>query len=391
MSRTSLAALLALITLLGASLLAQADAVKPGSAGSLVLRSGAPHPVFRGDNQRTGRAPGFPSTLAPLWKIQLQGGIDLPAVASAGVVVVASVAGQLVNFDLATGKELGRITLPAPPIQGPLITSRGDRVVLTSSGECVGITPSGELRFRRPLPARPRDLRVAPLAPPAGGVILAAGPSLLWLDGEGRPLERVRLQEPPIGALVESPRGTLAVTSTGKVFRWTPPGSPTLVGSLGGSPSASPALVNSSLVVPVDKTRLVFFDLTVGVVGMAVSAASSLEGPPTVGHSNEVWVATSSGLLLAVSPEGSELERLSLLGGPGREGGSAAFAAILAVEGRKVAFLRPSGELVIWSREGGEIGSDQRVCGEPLGLLSDGERLVVTCRDGILAAFGRKI
>jgi hypothetical protein len=305
-------------------------------------------------------------------------------------VIAASVAGQLVSLDLATGKETQRTALPAPPVQGPLLTSRGDRVVLTAAGECVGVAPSGEIRFRRPLPARPRDLRVAPLAPAVGGVILAAGAALLWLDGEGRVQERVQLPEAPVGALVESPRGTLAVTALGKVFRWAPPGSPTLVGSLGGAPAASPALVNAALVVPVDRTRLVFFDLGAGAVGVTVSAASSLEGPPTVGQGGEVWVATQGGLLLAVSPEGNELARVSLLGGSGGEMGSAAFEATLVAEGRKVAFFRPSGELVVWSKQGGEVSSDQRVCGDPIGLLSDGERLVVTCRDGTVAAFGKR-
>lgn len=381
------AAPLVTLALLCTALAAHADAVRPGAAASLTLRAAAPHPVLRGDNQRTGRAPGFPAGLDPLWKFQIKGGVDLPAVAAGGVVVVASAAGQLVNLDAASGKELRRVALPGAPALGPLLTPRGDRVVITAGGEALGYTSSGGLRFRRSLPARPRDLRAAPLALASGGVVVAAGTALLWLDGEGRLQEQAQLPEAPVGALVESPQGVLAVTTGGRVFRWAPPEPPTQVGGLGGSPTSTAALAGRSLVASVDGSRVVFFDLFAGAVGVTVSSSAALVGPPSVGVGGEIWVTTAGGLLLALSPEGRELERASILGG-GTEWDGAGDVMLVA-EGGKVAFARPSGEVAVWSREG-EISSEQRACGDPIGLISDGDRLIVTCRDGTVAAFGKK-
>lgn len=378
-------AALALLPLLAAAL-AHADAVRPGAAATVALAHPPGQcPVARCDNQRTGRVPGFPAELSPLWKIQISGGLDLSAVLAGGAVVVAS-SSAVVSLDAATGKELARAALPAAPLHGPLVTTRGDRVVITQSGECVATTPAGAIRYRRPLSARARDIQAAPLPAAAGGVLVSAGTSLLLLDGDGRISDSAALPEAPTGALVEGPSGVLAVTAGGKVYRWRPPEAPSLLGSLGGSLSATPALAGRSLATIVDGHRLVFFDLSAGAPGASVSLTAMIEGPPSVGVGGEVWVTTSGGVLLAFNAEGREQERAAPQGA-GSDGTTT--AAPLVAEGGKVALARPSGEIGVWSRAG-EVSTEQRACAEPLGLLSDGERMIVSCRDGTVAAFGRK-
>lgn len=362
-----------------------ADAVRNGSVQTLSLQRPTPYPILRGDNQRTGRSPGFPASLEPLWRFNAKSGINLPAVAASGFVEVATTSGHLLRLDIATGKERQRVVLPAAPLQGPLITSRGDRLVITAGGECVGYTSSGELRFRSALPARPESLRVAPIVPKSGGIVLAADKDLLHLDGEGRLMDRIGLSEAPLGALLESEQGVIAVGQFGHVFRWRSPDPPVLLGSLGGAPSSLAALTGRSLVTAVGGDRLVFFDLEVGVPGVSVSSPFFFVGAVSIAPGGEVWTMTSAGGLRTMSPHGEDLHRASVLGGAGDL--EATGSAMLVTEGGKVAFFRPSGELTVWSSEG-EIRSDQRACSGPIGLLSDGLRLIVTCRDGTIAAFG---
>lgn len=376
------------LLLLGGASVALADAVRPGAGATLEVGAApGPCPMFRGDGRRTGRAPGFPAELVLLWKTQLQGGLDFPAVAGADALVAATAGGQLVSLDLATGKVLQKTTLPGAPTQGPVLTGRNDRVVLVSSGECVGVSPAGVVRFKTPIPAKPRDIRAAPLALSSGGVLLAAGPFLLRLDGDGQLVERARLPEVASGALLEAPGGILATSDAGKVYRWRSPSPPALVGSLGGALSHPAALSGKWLVGPVDGQKLVFFDLAAGVPGAIVSSSLTFEGPVAVGPSGEAWVTASAGLLLAISPEGRELERVALQGA-GSSDFSQAPPALSAPDGR-VAFVRSSGDVGVWSK-GGLLLSEQRACTDPLGVLSDGERVIVSCRDGTVAAFGKK-
>lgn len=364
---------------------ALADAVRPGAAASLALSSTAPFPLLRGNPGRTGLVKSFPASIKQLWKIHIKEGLSLPAVAAADAIVVAAASGHLVELAPGSGKELQRVALPAPAIRGLLVTSRGDRVVLTAAGECVGYRASGELRFRRPLPAAPRDLQAAPLPLPGGGLLVAAGAALLRLDGEGRVQDRVELPEAAAEALLLAPRGFFAVSRGGKVYRWSPPEAPRLLGSLGGALSATPLAGPRGPIAVVDEQRLVFFDAATGQPGVTVATTASLPGPLALGASDEVWASTSTGTLLAIHPEGRELERVPALAIPPDPPGPR--DTLLTAEGGRVALLRATGELVLWSREG-EITSEQRVCGTPLGLLSDGAHLVVSCGDGTVAAFG---
>jgi hypothetical protein len=341
--------------------------------------------MARGDGPRTGRVASLPAALDPLWKSQLPGGLDFPVIATGrGTWMAATAGGLLIELD-AAGQELSRRPLAAPPAQAPVLTSGGDVVVVTLGSECVTHDAAGALRYRVPLPARSQNLRAMPLPSSGGGVVVAAGSTLLQLGPDGRILARGALPEVAVGALVAQGDAVLVTVESGAVYRWVSPEAPRLLGALGGAPSSPAALAGRFLVAVVEGKRLVFFDVGAGGVAATVPSAVGLEGPVAVGVGGEVWVTTGGGALLALSTEGKELERRALT--RGSQGDLTALPLIVGPAGQG-AFVRATGEVGLWTRGAVRL-ADQRACGEPVGFSGDGERLLVACRDGAVVAYGK--
>jgi hypothetical protein len=100
------------------------------------LRVGRPAgfaPLFRLDSARSGRT-SFPLPVRPklVWRQRITGSIDLPAaIDDQGAVVVAGASG-VVQLSSAGAVEWSR---SESAVSGPVLTTRGERVVLTSSGD----------------------------------------------------------------------------------------------------------------------------------------------------------------------------------------------------------------------------------------------------------------
>jgi outer membrane protein assembly factor BamB len=344
-----------------------------------------PWPMTRGDGARTGRIHALPTALDPLWKAQLPGGLDFPVIATDhGTWIAATAGGLLLEID-AAGQEISRRPLAAPPAQAPLLTSGGDVAVITLGSECVVHDASGALRYRAPLPARSRDLRAMPLPSAGGGLVIAAGATLLHLGPDGRTLARGQLPEVAVGALVAQGDAVLATLENGSVYRWKAPDAPRLLGSFGGVLTSPAALSGRFLVAAVDSRRLVFLDVGTGSVAAAVPGAVVFEGPVAVGGGGEVWVTTGAGALVALGTDGKEIERRALARGAQ---GDLTALPLLVAPGGQGAFVRASGEVGLWAKGSVRL-ADQRACGEPVGLSGDGDHLVVACRDGAVVAFGK--
>ncbi len=361
---------------------AHADGVRVTEATAARGRAApGPAPVWRGDGRRTGRATGAPKALSVLWKVSVGDGLDVAPAVDTRSVVAATTSGAVVSLDRSSGRETARAQLPAPVAQSLSLTARGDRIAVTAGGDVMALTASGRVRYRRVLPARANELTTVPLLTAGGGVLLAMGASLLLLDADGDVVDQATLPEATTGALVEGPSGgALAVTETGRVYRWSPPASPALLGSLGGAPTMPAALAGRSLVSVVEGRRLVFFDVGAGAAGVVVTAASTIEAPASVGAGGEVWLTTAGGMT-AVDATGAEVEKATLAIG------DSLAVPPLALPERRVALVRASGEVVIWSHEG-VTTSEGRVCTDPVGLAADAAQVIVSCRDGAVVALG---
>jgi len=298
------------------------------------------------------------------------------------------------------------------------------------------------VRFTTPLGVRGRDTDVAPLALTDGGLVVAAGATLLELDRDGAIRARTALESKPgsldsrvSGALLRGPSsdgkgsssafsGTLFTTESGSVFLWRPPGSPRKLGSFGGIPRRGAMLADPrTLVAVVDNRRVVALDLLTGtthvrasgVPGAAFDSPATLapsdvaQGPLASAGTGLALVTAQTGLLLGLDAAGNEkvrisLEKLPSLALVGLTGaastapsGASFFGPIefkpsppLVVDPQgRIAFARSSGRVGVVGPDGAVSLAGERVCLTPVAVLPAGDRrMLLACRDGGLWLYG---
>lgn len=382
---------------------ALADAVDPLVARPIVV--GPPRgfaPAERVDAARSGRGLArLPFPPGEAWRRHVSGSIEHPPVVDAqGNVLVALALPEVVSIS-AAGTERWRTRIGASAATAPpALTSDGTLVVPTAGGQIVGLDSAGRIRFAAPLGVPGRDLDGAPLATDDGGLVLAAGRTLLAIDGDGVVRARARLEERAVGAVVASPRGPLVTGESGTVYAWSPPGAPRKLGSFGGPPRHGAVLADArTLVAVVGGRSVVALDLptsTTQVRSSAPSGGPAFDAPVAVSASGLTIVANAVGLLLGIDAAGNERVRVSLdkpLPAHIADGGLAFFGGVdlkpsppLVVdpEGR-IAFARASGRVGVVSPEGNVAVASERLCATPVAIQPAGDRrLLVACRDGTL-------
>jgi outer membrane protein assembly factor BamB len=402
--------------------LALAEAIDPNRP--LVVAVGVPRgaaPSERLDGARTGRSrTRLPARPVEIWSFRTSGGLELPPLVDAnGNVIVALSVPDVVKLS-ADGKEVFRARIGAQaPLSPPLITSSGTVVVLTTGAQAVGLSPAGAVRFTTPLGVKGRDLDTAALALRDGGVVVAAGRTLLELDGDGNVRARAAIDDRIIGALIDGPEGTLVTTESGGVYSFRPPGAPRKLGTFGGAPRRGAALADKrTLLAVVDGRRVVAFDLATGATQIRASVppgGASLDGPVTIGPTGLTFVATQAGLVLGLDAAGNErvhfqVEKppipadagaslsagsvpLGALGGSGPGFFPAADLKpspplVIDPDGR-VAFVRAGGRAGVAAPDGTVTLAADRVCSSPIAVVPAGERrMLVACRDGALYVYG---
>lgn len=390
-----------------ATTFAAADAIDPTLPRTIVV--GPPRgfaPAERVDARRTGRTPSaLPSAPVELWRRNLSGGLGVaPVVDANGEVIAALTTPEVVRLS-SDGRELWRTRIGiSPAFAPPVLTSDGTVVMLTAAGSAVALRPTGAVRYAVPLGLRAaRDSDATALALDQGGLVVAAGRTLLELDADGAVRARAMLDERVHGGLVAGSDGTLITTETGAVYSWRPPGSPRKLGSFTGVARGGAALADArTLLAVVDGKALVALDLVTGRSHVRASAPAgvSFDGPPTVGHSGLALVSGTSGLLLGVDPADGErirvaLERSAVL--PDAGAPASLFGAVDARSGPpllvdaagRVAFARPGGRCGLVRADAAVVLVAERVCGTPIALQPAGERrMLLACRDGVVWMLG---
>lgn len=353
-------------------------------------------PMFRVDSARTGRAKDpLPAEPRVLWRARVTGGLDLPlAVDARGHVIAASPMSQIVELD-ASGKLAWMLkTGSTAPVQGPVITTDGTRLVLTAGAELWGAGPNGTQRLRRPLPLASTKGAVPPLATRDGGIVIAVTGALLYLDASGDVRARAKQPDAPV-ALLEHGARTLLVTEKGDVLAWKPPEEPTKLGNFGGRVDEGAALSSSNhLTAIVDHERLVDFKLSANTRHIRLDSSERLQGPPAILANGETRVASFSGRMLGHDRTGIEVTRAALepSSGAGTPSVPGIFQAPpLIVDGKgRVAFVRPGLEAGVVLESGELKAAAGAACGDPLSLSPAGRnRFVVACRSGLILMIGQ--
>ncbi len=387
---------------------------------------GAPRgaaPSERLDPARTGRAvTRLPTTPVELWRRHVSGNIDVPPIIdAANAVIVALTIPEIVKLG-PDSRELWRARLGgASALAPPTLLSDGTIVVVTSAGIAWGFTPGGALRFSTPLGIPRRDADVGPLALDDGGLLVAAGNTLVEIDADGVVRARAALDERTpageraAGAVQDGASrdgGVLVTTTAGNVYRFRAPAPPRKIGSFGGTTPRGAVLADErTLLALVDGRRLVAFDLPTGTTHVRAGGLA-FDGPPTVGPGGLALLGAQMGMLVAVDAAGNErahvmLEKAApaapLAGGTpivssGGHGGYVTAAPLLDLkpspplvvdaEGR-VAFVRGNGRAGVVSPAGRVEIASERVCAAPVAVLPAGERrMLIACHDGGLWMYG---
>jgi outer membrane protein assembly factor BamB len=385
-----------------------------------VVVTGAPRgaaPSERLDPRRTGRAhTRLPASPTELWRRQVSGNIDVsPVVDDRGAVVAVLTNAELVKIG-PDAKELWRVKLGSgnPSVLAPpTLLSDGTVAVVTSASIAWGFSPNGVLRFSTPLGVARRDADVAPLALSDGGLLVAAGNSLVELDADGVVRARAQLDERSTagehatGAVIDAPGGALITTLSGNVYRFRAPAPPRKIGSFGGSTSRGAVLADErTLLAVVDGRRVVAFDLLTGTAHVRAGGLA-FDGPPSVSPGGLALLGTQIGLLLGVDAAGNERVHVMLdkpPPAPTAPSPTGVFTQVAELkpsppivvdDSGRVAFVRSNGRLgvVTIGEDTGKPGrveiASERVCATPVAILPAGDkRMLVACRDGALWMYG---
>jgi len=352
-------------------------------------------PASRVDGGRTGRARSpLPNKPRELWRARITGGLDLfPVVDRAGHVVAASASGRVSELD-ARGKLVWTAkTGSASIVLGPVLTSDGTRVVVTTTPEIVGVGTDGGVKYRQLLPLSNLKGAAEPLATSDGGLVLAANGKLLRLDSRGGIQARADFTGTPVAALEQGAR-VLVATLSGDVLEWKPPAAPTRLGSFGGQLDEGAALSSPNHVTAVvDHQRVIDLNLSAGSRHVRLESSELIQGPPAILGSGETRVASFAGLMLGHDRTGAETSRVALE--PPAVAGAAlalglAGAPPLVVDAKgRVAFARPGLDAGIVQPSGNVVTAPGAACGDPMALVPAGaKRMLLGCRSGLMLMIG---
>jgi outer membrane protein assembly factor BamB len=389
---------------------AHADTLDPTMPRTVVV--GPPRgaaPSERLDPFRSGRAStNLPAVPVELWRRHVSGNIDVPPLVDAtDAIIVALTIPELLKIG-PDAREIWRQRLgTAAPMAAPTLLSDGTIAVVTAAGIAFGFTSNGTLRFATPLGVPRRDTDTAPLGLADGGLLVAAGGTLVELDNDGAIRARAALDEHPgsteraTGAVLDSPLGALVTTVSGGVYSFRPPAPPRRVGSFGGTIARGAALADDrTLVAVVDGRRLVALDLPTGTTHVRAGGLP-LDAPPTIGPAGLVVVSSQLGTLFAVDAAGNERSHVALEKTAAAPAVAASLTALLTPPdlkpsppvvvdpGGRVGFVRWNGRAGVVSPNGRVEIAAERVCPAPIGVVPAGERrMLVACHDGQLWMYG---
>lgn len=357
---------------------------------------GGASPMARINGARNGRtAAQLPEKPRILWRTRVTGGITLsPAVDERGRVVIASGNGQILQFD-ERGKSLSNVKTGSDlPVLGPVLSSDGTRVVVTSAPELYGITPTGSVRYHHALPIGAAG-DVPPLAASDGGIVVAAAGNLFRFDASGT-LQARASYTGVAAAILERSSHVLLVLDRGEVLEWKPPASPNKLASFSGRIDEGAALAGPERVTAiVDHQRLCDLDLKTATRTVRVDSADPVQGPPTLLASGETRIVTFSGLMLGHDRSGNETTRIALEPSiVGSDGGLVGFTPappLIADAQGRIGFVRPGLEAGVVLPNGNLVSASGAACGDPLSLVPAGpKRMLLACRSGLVFMLGDK-
>jgi hypothetical protein len=400
---------LAVSSLAIAGSLALADSVDPSMPRKLVV--GAPRgyaPSERIDAHRLGRTTSaLPFPPAEKWQRRLSSGLEVAPIVDAQENIICSLTVPEVVKLGPDGREIWRVRVgAAAALASPVITSDGTIVVLTAAGTAYGITPLGVVRYATPLGVRGRDLDASPLALADGGLVIAAGRSLLELDADGAVRARATVDERAIGGVIAWPEGVIATTEAGDVLSWRPPAAPRKLGSFGGSPRRGAALADArTLIAVVDARSVVALDLPTGTTHVRANAAAVgalFDAPVAVAAGGVALTATYAGVLVGLDATGNEKLHIAIDKPPpaitGDAGPAASFFGggdlkpsppVIVDPSGRVGFARASGRVGVVASDGSVGIVNEHLCGSPIAVEPAGNRrMVVGCRDGTVWMIG---
>jgi hypothetical protein len=384
-----------------------ATGVEPNEPATVVV---GPSPGFspmgRVDGRRRGRAHDpLPEHPKVLWRRAGRGGLDFAplAVDARGAILVPSATLPELSQLSAEGGELWRAPTGAgPSVTGSVILGDGTRFLATSAGEARGFTPLGKPRFATPLDTQERNAKVGLLPLEDGGVAVAAGHEVIEIDASGKLRQRTRVAERIAGPLVETIAGTIATASSGAAYA-VRAGYAKRLGTLGGDPSESGASTpdGRTLWAVVDHQRVVVLDLVTGATEVRFAVSDqSLHGPIVFSRADALVLLTWTGVLITVSPSGTEARRTPLeprFATLITDAGKVDFAAldespppVTDADGR-IAFARVGGRVGVVAPDGAVNLVATSSCSSPAALAPAGaRRMVVGCRDGSILLIGEE-
>lgn len=351
----------------------------------------------------------LPADPKPLWRRELEVGVDVPpAVTADGGLVLALSSGEVLRLD-PEGKELWRRALAASaPSTGPVLTSDGGVVLLTGEGGLWKLTAGGAIASRRQLGWEDANDVVPPLARDDGSVVLAGSSAAMIMDSRGRMTARTALREPPTGHLLSWRGGVLWTTRSGRVTWWRSPQRPQVLGSMEGPIfDGGPVLVSDrTLVAVVYRSTVVAFDLLGrrSTLLFDVQRPSQLDGTPTLAG-DTLLLTTMPGVLVGLDPLGLEVRRqaldpaAALVTAPPTPGTPPVFRRfdrapsppLLADEAGRIVFLRGDGRLGVVMPKQEPRTVERSVCARPIAMQPAGKgRLVITCRLGTVIMLGNE-
>ncbi|MFC1643173.1 PQQ-binding-like beta-propeller repeat protein [Myxococcota bacterium] len=354
-------------------------------------------PQFRLNSSRTGRSP----TLLPmrpriLWRSHVQGTVDGGlAVDPRGAVVVGS------SLALSQVSRNGRVEwthrLTTPAVGNVTLLADGTRVVATAEGLLLGISEWGTPRWQYHDGPPPRGVQTTLLPSADGGVVVAAGELVLWLDREGRRRAQETVSA-PITALLGWRHRVLVVTRDGDILEWDGIQSPRHRAKAEGTNSGGAALIDPDLLaLVVDGRRLVEVDLTLEVLRVRMADGPlEFNTPPVVAARQETRIVSTDGVLLGHDQAGRETLRTTLAtaqSGSQPFSGQRAFGqAPLVVDANgNTAFALAFRDPGVRTSKGDVRVIPDVACSEPVALAPAGQlRLVGACRSGLIWVAGEQ-
>lgn len=365
----------------------------------------------RVDPARSGRArAGLPERPTVAWRRSLGGPLEAPPVVSADGRIALVVGGAAeVHLLSSAGEDLGAVALDAPAAEAaPAFLADGTLVVLTATGQVAFVGRDREVRRRVALGLRAVDAQ-GPTPTPSGGVVIAAGRSLIELDGEARVVASAVLEEPvaspvAIARAIGGGHEALLTTSRGDLLALRSPFAPRRVTGLGGGAPGGVAIADDGAAWASVAGSIVRVERRGGAVPWRANAASGVYAsarPPTLGIDGSVAFVGVDASLVVLAPSGEVRHRVALDRAtatmPARGAAPSPTRPIVADEGPpllidgegRVAFARPSGRVGVVSSTGLVAIASERLCSTPIGLAPSGpSAFVVACAEGVVIAIG---